>query len=75
MTAFKTIATLILVSIIGLALLVGPLPGDTANKRTPGQQSPAEPGIPVDGPSAFMVFLALVVMPLVGIGKRVVRGG
>ena len=50
MTAFKILATLILVAIIGMALFIGPLPDGTDGRGTPGQQSPPEPGMVMEGP-------------------------
>jgi len=51
MTTFKTLATLILVGIIGMALFIGPLPDSPDGKGTPGQQSPPEPGMVMEAPA------------------------
>ena len=69
MTAFKTIATLILVSIIGLALMNGPLT-DIGGKETPGQQSPPESGVLDGGPPPLVVLLAFGVAVLAGLKAR-----
>ena len=74
MTTFKIIVTLILISVIGLALLIGP-PIDDGGKELPGQQSPAPLGPPPGGPATLVVLLAMVGMPMVGIGKRLISGG
>ena len=73
MTAFKAIVTLILISVIGLAVLIGPLT-ESGGKETPGQQSPAVPTLPSNSPATGLLLLGLVGMPLVGIGKRLVNG-
>ena len=71
MTVFKSIATLILISVIGLALLNGP-PADSDNggKEAPGQQSPAVSVPSPNGPAPLLVFLTILGVPLLGLGKR-----
>lgn len=71
MTAFKTIATLILLSVIGLALLVGP-PSAGGGLDDPGQVTP---GAPINSPAAVIVLLILVGVPLLGIGRRLTGSG
>jgi hypothetical protein len=76
MTAFKAIATLILISVIGLALLMGPVTdiggGEHPGKEAPGLQSPAEPVTLPASPAVVLVLLALVGLPMMEIGRRVV---
>jgi hypothetical protein len=76
MTVFKSIATLILISVIGLALLNGP-PADLGNggKEAPGQQSPAVPLPSPNGPTPLLVFLTIVGVPLLGLWKRLTGSG
>lgn len=69
MTALKTLVTLIIVSIIGLAVLTGPLTGD-GGKQAPGPQLPPAGATPANGPTAFVVLLAMIGVPLLGIAKR-----
>ena len=71
MTAFKTLATLILISVIGLALLVGP-PTAGGGLDDPGGTTP---GAPVSSPAAVVVLLILVGVPLLGIGRRLTGSG
>jgi hypothetical protein len=71
MTAFKTIATLILLSVIGLALLVGP---PTAGGQLDDLGGTA-PGAPTNGPATVIVLLILVGVPLLGIGRRLTGSG
>ncbi len=71
MTAFKTLVTLILLSVIGLALLVGP---PTAGGGL-DDLGPTAPGAPANGPTTAVVLLILVGVPLVGIGRRLTGNG
>ena len=76
MTAFKVIATLILISVIGLAMLMGPVADlggqETPGKETPGLQSPAAPVTLPTSPTVVLVLLALVGLPMMEIGRRMV---
>ena len=76
MTAFKAIATLILISVIGLALLMGPVADiggqETPGKEAPGLQLPASPVTLPTSPIVVLVLLALVGLPMMEIGRRVV---
>ena len=76
MTAFKIIATMILISVIGFSLLVGPVAelGGVENpgKEAPGLQSPAEPVTLPASPVVLLVLLALVGLPMMELGRRVV---
>ena len=76
MTVFKSIATLILISVIGLALLNGP-PADLDNggKEAPGQQSPAVPLPSPNGPTPLLVFLTILGVLLLGLWKRLTDSG
>ena len=71
MTAFKTIVTLILLSVIGLALLVGP-PMGGGGLDDVGQTAP---GAPSGGPTTMIVLLILIGVPLLGIGRRLTGNG
>ena len=71
MTAFKTLVTLILLSVIGLALLVGsPTAGGGLDDL--GQSAP---GAPAGGPATVIVLLILIGVPLLGIGRRLTGNG
>jgi hypothetical protein len=71
MTAFKTLVTLILLSVIGLALLVGP-PAAGGGLDDLG---PTAPGAPAGGPATVVVLLILIGVPLLGIGRRLTGNG
>jgi hypothetical protein len=71
MTAFKTIVTLILLSVIGLALLVGPPTGGGGLDDL----GPGTPGAPASGPTTVIVLLILIGVPLLGIGRRLTGSG
>lgn len=76
MTAFKVIATLILIAVIGLALLIGPVtdPGseESPGKEAPGLQSPVAPAALPASPVIVLILLALVGLPMLEIGRRMV---
>ncbi len=73
MNALKAIVTLILISVIALALLSGPQ-GGSGSKQAPGQQSPPVPDLPAaGGPPAPLVILALIGVPILGLIKRLSR--
>jgi len=68
MTAFKGVATLILVMILVLAWLTGPL-GDS-ERTVPGLQSPGEPIVAGDGPTPVMAFIAFMAAVVLGLKAR-----
>jgi hypothetical protein len=68
MSAFKVMATLILVVILGLAWTTGPLGG--GERTVPGHQSPGEPVLLGDGPTPTMALAALAAAVALGIKVR-----
>lgn len=73
MNALKALVTLILISVIAIALFSSPQ-GGSGSKEAPGQQSPPAPDLPAtDGPPAFLVILALIGVPILGLIKRLSR--
>jgi hypothetical protein len=69
MSAFKVVATLVLVAILGLAWMTGPLEG--GERTVPGHQSPGEPIVVGDSPTPTMALIALAVAVVLGIKVRV----
>lgn len=68
MSAFKLVATLILVLILGLAWLTGPLGG--SERTVPGHQSPGEPIVVGDGPTPVMALITLTAAVVLGLKVR-----
>lgn len=68
MFAFKVVATLVLVLILGLAWTTGPVEG--SERTVPGHQSPGELLVTSDGPTPTMALIALVAAVALGITVR-----
>ncbi len=69
MTALKTLVTLIVMGIIGLAMVIGPLPTD-GGKGTPGPQSPADSSLPAAGPTPILIVGGLILAIALGFKAR-----